>query len=380
VAKKKKVLKSKEKKKSSKVKKSSKEKGIKISKSEASILKALKKEFEVVSNKKGDLVPYLINFIHKGLQFITGGVPGGIFMEAHGPSQCGKSYLMMELGAACIKAGGWYLQADIERAYKRMIGKKLGLEGNPRFVKTKERNMEKLWKKMMKFVLKIRKYDPDCPIFIGVDSFNPLQINKTMKELEKELKEMSDKEGKVEPKDVKGYAAMTKNARFSDLMRDFIQFIEEHKVTFLLLNQQRTKHGLMFGDKRTTNADDIIQFYASLRLRGSLGSKLKPNKDSKKIIGRQVYWETVKSRHPDIPPFMKTMTEIIYREGIRPYSGLAELLDTEEVIKLTKITVPAKQKGKTKQIKGFIHEGKKIPLDKFEEYVDQHPEILEIKE
>lgn len=314
------------------------------------------------------------------MQYITGGIPGGIFMEIHSPSQAGKSYIMMEIGAACIKAGGWYLQADIERAYKKRIGRKLGLEGQTRFAKTKERNMQKLFGKMMKFVLKIRKYDKDCPIILGVDSFNPLQINETMKELEKEMKKMEGTDAKVTAKDVKGYSAMRKNAAFSDLMRDFIQFIEEHKVTFLLLNQQRTKHGVMFGDKRTTNCDEIIQFYSSLRLRGSLGAKLKPNKDSKKIIGRRVYWECIKSRHPDIQPFMKTETEIIYKDGIRPYSGLAELLDVEEVIKLMKVAVPAAKKGTTKQVKGFKHGKKKLPLTKFQEYVDDNPELLEIVE
>lgn len=370
------------KKKKSKEKKSpKKEPRQEISKSEAAILKSLKNEFEVVTSKKiGDLVPYLIKFHHKGLQYITGGVPGGIFMEIHGPSQCGKSYVMMELGAKYIQAGGWYLQADVERAYRKRIGRTIGLEGQTRFAKTKERNMQKLFKKMMKFVLKIRKYDKDCPILLGVDSFNPLQINETMKELEKEMKSMESSETKVIAKDVKGYAAMRKNAAFSDLMRDFIQFIEEHKVTFLLLNQERKKHGIMFGDKRTTNADDIIQFYASLRLRGSLGAKLKKTKDSKKIIGRKVYWECIKSRHPDIPPFMRTETEIIYKEGIRTYSGLAELLDVEEVIKFMSVNVPAAKKGITKKVKGFKHGKKKLPLTKFEEYVDNHPEILEVSE
>lgn len=301
-------------------------------------------------------------------------------MEIHGPSQCGKSYVMMELGAAYIEAGGWYLQADIERAYKTRIGKKVGLEGQARFVKTKERNMQKLFKKMQKFVIKIRKHDKDCPILLGVDSYNPLQINKTMLELEKEMKAMAKTDAKVTAKDVKGYSAMQKNAAFSDLMRDFIQFIEEHKVTFLLLNQQRTKHGIMFGDSRTTNADELIQFYASLRLRGSLGSKLKPNAESKKIIGRKVSWECIKSRHPDIQPFMKTGTEIIYKEGIRIYSGLADLLNVEGVIKLLKVTVPAKKKNTTKQVAGFQHGKKKLPMTKFEQYVDDNPEILEIPE
>ena len=376
---KKKTSKKKAKKKASKKtaseKESKKSKGKKItvelSVAEKAILKELGKDFDTVGTEV-DEVPYTIPFRHKGLQYITGGLAGGIFIEAHGPSQCGKSYLMMEGGMAYIEAGGWYLQGDIERAYKRVIGKKIGLEGHPRFAKTKERNMEKLFKKMEKFVLKIRKHDKHCPIFLGVDSFNPLQINETMLEIEKEMKAMAEQENKkIEAKNIKGYAAMRKNARFSDLMRDFIDFIEEHEVTFLLLNQLRKKHDVMFGDNKTTNADEIIQFYASLRLRGSLGAKIKPNKDSKKVIGRQVYWETVKSRHPDIPPFMKVMTEIIYKEGLREYSGLDELFKTEDVAKACK-------DGKFKALK--FKSGDVVKLADLPAYVQEHPELLEYKD
>lgn len=276
---------------------------------------------------------------------------------------------MMEAGMAFINAGGWYVQFDVERAYKKGIGRRIGLEGHPRFLKSKERNMEKLFKKMEKSVLKIRKFDKNCPIVLGVDSFNPLQINATMKELEKEMKEEMEKDDKkITAKDVKGYSAMRKNARFSDLMRDFIQFIEEHKVTFLLLNQQRTKHGIVFGDSKTTNADDIIQFYCSMRLRGHLGAKLKRTKDSKKVIGRQVTWECTKSRDPEIPPFMRAPTKIKYKSGLEEYSGLEDLFLVEELAKKAKV-------GKLNALK--FPNGDTIPYKKLPEYFQEHPELLE---
>lgn len=270
---------------------------------------------------------------------------------------------------AFINAGGWYIQFDVERAYKKGIGRRIGLEGHPRFLKSKERNMEKLFKRMEKSVLRIRKFDKNCPIVLGVDSFNPLQINATMKELEAEMKkEMENEDNKITAKDVKGYSAMRKNARFSDLMRDFIQFIEEHKVTFLLLNQQRTKHGIVFGDSKTTNADDIIQFYCSMRLRGHLGAKLKRTKDSKKIIGRQVTWECTKSRDPEIPPFMRAPTKIKYKSGLEEYSGLEELFINEELAKKCKI-------GKFNGL--HFPGGDKIKIKDLPGYFEEHPELLE---
>ena len=121
---------------------------------------------------------------------------------------------------------------------------------------------------------------------------------------------------------------MRKNNVFGVQLKDYISFIEKYKVTFLLLNQEKTDYSIMFGSKKTTNAEKIISFDCALRLRGHLGAKIK-HKKLDNIIGRIVRCECIKSRHPDIPPFMKAKTEIIFTEGVRPYPGMDELLLSE---------------------------------------------------
>ena len=372
--------------KSKKGKKSKKEKTeqVKPTKKELAILKSLGKMFTIDRDLNSDPnadVPYVVNFKHKGLQYITGGSPGGLFVEAHGPSQCSKSYLMYELGLEYIKAGGWYYQCDAERAYKKIIGRKIGLEGNFRFAKSKQRGIETVFAEMKSYVLKIRKHDKKCPILTSIDSYNFLRMNETMKELEKEYKEIEGKD-KVDPKKVKGYASMRKNAIFGDQLKDYLDFIEKYKVTFLLLSQEKTDYSIMFGSKKTVNAEKIISYDCSLRLRGYVGQKIK-HKTLDKIIGRHVSWECIKSRHPDIPPFMITKMEIIYKTGIREFSGLFDLLINDGRIKSCKVKVPKakKVKGKVvyKSVDGFQHGDNKINKKDFNEYVQEHPELLEVE-
>lgn len=357
------------KKKKSKKGKLKKEKSLKA---ELAIIKSLGKQFEVGPNNDDPNadVPYIVNFKHKGLQYITGGVPGGIFMEVHGPSQCGKSYVMYELGMAFMDAGGWYYQNDAERAYKRVIGRKIGLESATRIVKSKKRAIEEIFAEMKTFVLKIREYDKKCPILTAIDSYNFLNLMVSMKELEKEYREVEGKgkKDKISPKEVKGFASMRKNGVFGDQLKDYIHFIRKYNVTFLLLNQEKKDYSIMFGDSKTTNAEKIVSYDCSLRLRGHLRKKIK-HKKLEKIIGRTVMWECIKSRHPDIPPFGKALTEIIYKEGVKEYSGLDELLVNEG----------RAEKCKIGKFKGLKFGKKKIKLAKLPEYIKEHPELLEIE-
>ena len=65
-----------------------------------------------------------------------------------------------------------------------------------------------------------RKHDKKCPILIGIDSYPPLQIKVSQKELKDQLKNPDD------PKEFKGYYAGQKNLMFSKLIGDFCSFLK----------------------------------------------------------------------------------------------------------------------------------------------------------
>jgi len=291
------------------------------------VLESMCSEFnmEVMDDKSEDRAPYFIPFRHIGLQKITGGIPGGRMTEIHGDSQSGKSYLLYELGIETLNMGGAFMLHDVERAYEPAYGRRVGLEGDKRFLLSPKKQMQEIFLSSRIFIKRIRSVDKTCPILIGVDSYSPIQIKISTDHMEKQMKNATAKE-------IKGYVAARKNMEFSQLLGDFVTYLEENNATLCLLNQTRKQMGVVFGDPITTNADDIIKFYCSLRLRGSLGKKIRePIKgtERKRKIGVQSYWETVKNRN--VSPFKKVSTEIIYKTGVKRTSGLKDLLISEGV-------------------------------------------------
>jgi len=295
------------------------------------IIGSLSKDFEVevMSQDSPDRTPYYISFMHKGLQMITGGVPGGRMSEFRGDSQCGKSYLLYELGIETINMGGAFLLHDVENAYEPAYGRRVGLSGNKKFALSEEKKMENIFMLSRKFVEKIRKKNKTCPILIGVDSYPPIQTNLSEKEIQQHAKDGA--------KALKGYREAKKNALFSNLIGEFISFMRETDTTFVLLNQLKRQIGVVFGDDKTSNADNIIKYYVSLRLEGEMGAKVRrPDrvfngvKKKGKQIGVMSYWKTIKNRK--LPPYKRVSTKILYKDGVDRLSGLQDLLVDEGIV------------------------------------------------
>lgn len=322
-----------------------------------SIVEAMKGfSVETMSDKSADQVAYRIPFKHKALQAITGGVPGGRFTEIQGDSQCGKSYLLYELIASCLDMGGFAMLHDVERAYEPKFGARVGIEGDKKFLMSWEKEVEKVFLSSRKFIATVRASNKKCPILIGIDSFPPMNTIISQKETDAQLKLGGAKE-------LKGYREAKKNALFSSIISEFTTYLADNDATLVLLNQTRKQIGVVFGDPTTSNADNIIKFYVTLRLRGRLGEKITELVNGKKKkIGVGSTWETIKNR--GIFPFKKASTKIVYRDGIAPYSGLGDLLMSEGIAKKVKI-------GKKN---GIGYKGKSFPNAK--ELVKAHPEVL----
>lgn len=324
---------------------------------------------EVMDESTEDSVPYYIPFKHVGLQAITGGVPGGMVTVVEGDSQSGKSYLLYELIVQCLAMGGYALLSDPENALQARFMRRVGFAGNKRFLYTNQENqLARTFLMWRKFVTAIRKTDKKSPILIGCDSYPALQIKVAIDELDK--KADSDGGGK-KADELTGYLQARKNAEFSQLLGEFVGFMSQNKVALVFINQLRTKIGVVFGDSTTTNAETIFKYYASLRIRGRLGSKIKEDvpkaKEGKaRQVGVNSVWETIKNRN--IEPFKKIETEIVYRNGVDTYSGLLDLLLSEGKVQASKT------KGK------FVYGGKRYSEEKLPVFVQKFPEVLQLVE
>lgn len=339
--------------------------------SSQSVIDQLTKDFsvQVMSKDSKDLTPYYIPFEHKGLQYITGGVPGGRFTEISGDSQCGKSFLFYELMKSCLKMDGDALLMDPESAYEPKYGQRVRINGQ--FLYTRENSMEKSFALARKYIKAVRKKKKKTPILIGLDSYPALQTLGALKAM--------DKLENPNTKELKGYLAAKKNALLSELLQDFIPFIGKYDAAFVLINQIRVKMGVMFGDPTTVNAENIIKFYATLRLQGRLSNSIKteikigPKKTKKKKIGVDSVWKTIKNRNID--PFKEARARIMYKTGIDPYSGFSDLMVLEE--KFEPITWSKKNgDGKKKQLSGYKYDKIRFTEGKIEKVLQRFPEIM----
>lgn len=322
---------------------------------------------QVMDESTEDSVPYYIPFKHVGLQAITGGVPGGMLSVIEGDSQSGKSYLIYELIVECLRMGGYAFLSDPENALQARFMKRVGLEGNKRFLYTNTENqLARTFMMWRKFVTAIRKTDKTSPILIGADSYPAMQIKVAIDELDKK----SESTGSGEKRDeLTGYLQARKNAEFAQLLGEFVGFMSQNGVALVFINQLRQKMGVVFGDPTTTNADTIFKYYASLRIRGRLGTKIKEEvAKSKEAKARQVgvnsIWETIKNRN--IEPFKKIETEIVYKNGVDTYSGLLDLLISEGKVQASK------EKGK------FVFNKKRYPEEKLPLFVQKFPDVLDL--
>ena len=91
---------------------------------------------------------------------------------------------------------------------------------------------------------------------------------------------------------------------------------------FLILNQIRTKIGVMYGDPTTTPGGKAIPFHSSVRIKLGAGQKIE-NKD-KEVIGIHVSAKTIKNKVA--APFRKINFEIHFGVGIKEHEQVFDLL------------------------------------------------------
>ena len=319
------------------------------------LIKSLNKEHgsKVAYNLAYDVSPtHVMRWISSGckqLDYIVsnranGGMPEGRIIEIFGPPSIGKSHLAIQIARSTQQMGGIVVYIDTENATSVENLGLLGVDISKRFVYVDTHCTEEVLSIAEATIMKAKAMDKDVPITIVWDSV-------AASSPKAELVGDYDKE------------SIGLQARaISKGMRKITGVIANQNVLFVILNQIRTKIGVMYGDPTTTPGGKAIPFHSSVRIKLGAGQRIE-NKD-KEVVGIHVSAKTIKNKVS--PPFRTVNFEIHFGKGIVEHEQIFDVLRKHgsEVIDGKEISVSGSSAWKTLQVTD-VSTGEELALKKF---------------
>jgi len=234
----------------------------------------------------------------------NGGLPEGRIIEIFGPPSIGKSHIAIQIAKSTQEMGGVAVYIDTENATSVENLKLLGVNISKRFVYVDTHCTEEVLKIAEATIMKAKAMNKDIPVTIIWDS---VAASSPKAELLGEY-----------DKDTIGLQARC----ISKGMRKITGVIANQNVLFVILNQIRTKIGVLYGDPTTTPGGKAIPFHSSVRIKLGAGQRIE-NKD-KEVIGIHVSAKTIKNKVA--APFRTVNFEIHFGKGIKEHEQVFDLL------------------------------------------------------
>jgi len=246
---------------------------------------------------------YALNKIISG--DYNGGFPIGGITEIYGESSTAKTVFLTHAFKGAQEQGYYTVMVDNEHAYSPSFAKILGVDSE-KLIYTMPETMEDCFETIEKAILAIREKDKDTPIVIGYDSIG---VSPTRKEMEGDLGNNSEIAGALRAK-VAGQCLR----RINPLLR-------KHKAALIIINQVRSKVGLVFGDPRTkAGGGKALLYYCAVSLETASAKGDVLYDDMKNPTGIKGTIKCVKNKVT--VPYQDCEFKLMYNEGLSREYGL----------------------------------------------------------
>ena len=238
-----------------------------------------------------------------------GGIPVGRITELYSEEGGGKSSLVYQLIAQTQKLGGTPILIETENALHPERVKVFGVDLE-KLIVIEPDFLEQALEQLVE-VFEALPADAG-PVFIGWDS---LAATPTKEELKSGL--------------VGGQAVADKARIMSRACRTLTSYVAGKRIAMLIVNQTRTKMGVMFGDNTITPGGAAMKFTASLRLRISGGKAIKD--DNGDHVGKDILISAWKNRLG--VPYNKCRVRLNYAGGFDNEWSVLDFGKDREIIK-----------------------------------------------
>lgn len=243
-----------------------------------------------------------------------GGMPVGRVIELSGAESSGKTAIANECMKSAQKAGGIAAFWDHERSFDTRLAEQSGLDVSPgRFVFKRGKTYEQTVVETIKLLRVVREKEliaKDAPIVMVWDSLASM-VPQQIAEKAADALNMNDNTA----------LARATSASFKLIA----QACDDYNAMLIVLNQTRTKIGVMFGDPTTTPGGDAVKFYCSVRIR--LGrSMIKRSASDSTKVGQRIGAECIKNKVS--APFRKCKWDFMFNEdGTGSFEVEGSLID-----------------------------------------------------
>ena len=268
----------------------------------------------------------------------TKGIPIGLITQIGGKSSTAKTVFATHTLVEAQKKGYYSVLIDSENAYSPEFAESLGLDPT-NLIYAAPDTLEDCFDTIEKIILDIRSVDTETPIVIAYDS---IAVSPSKAEFEADGYEGNNMVG----------AARAKST--GACLRKINPLMRKHKVALIIINQIRSKIGVMFGNPETNAAGGMsLEYYLGVSLQ-TLSNKTSDliKDENKNIIGIR---GTVRNKKNKVSmPFQECSFELIFDKGLNPYEGLLEDFVKSGLVEQGGAWYTVKDTGVKFQKKNFI--------------------------